>query len=239
MNTFECSDRLVLPTDEVLLPFTVDYCSTEEDWRDVLQLRSEAYARHLPQFAQDLQHRDAVDFDPATTVLIARSKIDRRPLGTLRIEIKSGQGLRFESSFQLPPALKAGANAEISRLAVTQAGQSHNPRMMLIKAAYWYCRSLGVQRLFICARKFADRQYRPFDMQDLTNKASYIPMAHIGDIPHRILWIDVYAVQQQWTQSRNPTLMHFYHTAHPDLLNGIQEQVTLMEQGLAQQAAAG
>ncbi|HEX4916331.1 MAG TPA: hypothetical protein VFV43_00390 [Limnobacter sp.] len=137
--------------------------------------------------------------------------------------------MRLEDSFALPRALATGRVAEISRLAIPARANGIALRLMLIKAAYWYCRSQQVDRCFLCVRHPVDRQYRRFDLDDVLPEEQFIPMQHIGNIPHRILWFDVFGIEARWLLNANPLYANYFELQHPDLLDNIQARTQLME----------
>ncbi len=56
------------------LPFTVRIVKSSEDLQKVAELRQKAYARHIPEFAQQLTIPEPADTDPNTFVLLVESK---------------------------------------------------------------------------------------------------------------------------------------------------------------------
>jgi len=72
-------------------PFTVRIVKNPDDLQKVADLRSQAYARHIPEFAQQLTTPEAADTGPDTYVLLVESKDDAqeggRSLGTMRIHV--------------------------------------------------------------------------------------------------------------------------------------------------------
>ncbi|MEQ1719498.1 MAG: hypothetical protein ABL887_00060 [Nitrosomonas sp.] len=56
------------------LPFTVRIVKSLEDLQKVAALRYRAYARHVPEFANQLTTAEAADIDPNTLVLLVESK---------------------------------------------------------------------------------------------------------------------------------------------------------------------
>ena len=69
------------------LPFTVRVASTAADLAKAVQVRHDAYARHIdPKFADALRNPEAMDTAPGVVVLLAESKLDGSPLGSMRSE---------------------------------------------------------------------------------------------------------------------------------------------------------
>ncbi|HEX4878241.1 MAG TPA: hypothetical protein VFV39_00220 [Limnobacter sp.] len=212
-----------------LLPFRVEQAFKPSDFQAVALARQLAYGKHLPAFGQSLAKPDADDLGQDCTVLLALSKLDNSCIGTVRIQIAQGNGLRLEDSFSLPKALRTGRIAEISRLAIPARANGLALRLMLIKAAYWFCRNQQVDRCFLCVRHPVDRQYRRFDLDDVLPAEQFIPMKHIGGIPHRVLWFDVFGIEARWLLNNNPLHCTYFEMQHPDLLDNIQARTQLQE----------
>ena len=212
-----------------LLPFWIAQAKSDQELDLAAKARQVAYGKHLPEFGMRMATPDEHDKGDGFAVLLAYSKLDSSCIGTVRIQISENSSLALESSFQLPSGLRSGRIAEISRLAIPVSSNGLTLRLMLIKAAYWYCRANHVDRSFICVRHPLDRQYRRFDLEDVLPSAEFIPMQHIGMIPHRILWFDVNAIERRWLQNGNPLHTLYVSTSHPDVLENLQARTLLQE----------
>lgn len=212
-----------------LLPFWIAQATSAQELELAAKARQIAYGKHLPEFGERLATPDGDDRNPDSAVLLAFSKLDGSCIGTVRIQISQNAPLALETSFRLPGSLRSGRIAEISRLAIPASSNGLTLRLMLIKAAYWYCRANHVDRSFICVRYPLDRQYRRFDLEDVLPSAEFIPMEHIGMIPHRILWFDVNSIEARWLRNGNPLHTLYISTSHPDVLNNIQSRTMLQE----------
>jgi len=235
------AEKDFLRLDESLLPFRIIEARTEAELEQVARIRSVSYGRHLPDLAETMKCPDANDRNPAYKSLLALSKLDGSCLGTVRIQIadtEQSECLQFEQSFALPAALRQGKVAEIARLAIPQDKSSLSVRIMLIKAAYWYCRFSKVSHVFLCARRPLDRFYKGFDLADLTPGAEFVNMAHIGNVPHRIFWFHSRDIEAHWKSISNPMYPLFFRTLHPDVLNNVQQQALIGEQFHQQQRCA-
>lgn len=212
-----------------LLPFWIAKAETDHEFELAARARQLAYGKHLPQLGEKLGEPDDDDKNEDFAVLLAYAKLDGSCIGTVRIQISQHHPLALEQSFSLPTALRKGRIAEISRLAIPARSNGLALRLMLIKAAYWYCRSNLVDRAFLCVRHPVDRQYRRFDLEDVLPSIEFIPMAHIGMIPHRIFWCDVCDIEARWLLNSNPLHSLYISTSHPDLLSNLQARTLLQE----------
>lgn len=66
------SDMDMLPIEN--LPFTVRIINSPDDLQKAADLRRQAYARHIPEFAEQLVAPEAADTGPDTYVLLVESK---------------------------------------------------------------------------------------------------------------------------------------------------------------------
>lgn len=219
----EGSTRLSRGGNEAVetLPFTVRVARTEEDIRKALSIRHAAYARHLdPAVAASLQKPEAQDVAPGVAVLLAESKVDGSPLGTMRIQTNSHGPLTLEKSIPLPQWMQGHGLAEATRLGITQEHVGRVVKTMLFKAYYQYCRENDIRYMVITARAPIDRQYERMLFQDVYQGMGYVPLEHVFNLPHRILYLDVKRAYELWSDAGHPLLAFMCHTSHPDLRIG-------------------
>ena len=103
---------------EERLPFTIRLVREEQDVRKAVSVRHAAYARHLPALAEKLLMPEATDFEDGVVVLLAESKLDGAPLGTMRIQTNRYKPLSIEQSVELPAWLQDRPLAEADRKSV-------------------------------------------------------------------------------------------------------------------------
>lgn len=199
------------------LPFTIRIASSEEDMAKVVSIRHAGYARHLPHLANQLSVPERIDFDIGVSVLLAESKLDGRPLGTMRLQTNHFQPLALESSVTLPSRFDGLVLAEATRLAATQEKVGRLVTTMIFKAYLMHCFNAGVDWMVITARSPMDRRYEALMMEDVFPGRGYIPMRHVGDIPHRVMALDLAMLQQRWEETSHPLYKLFFHTHHPDI----------------------
>ncbi|MDB5757994.1 MAG: hypothetical protein JWM30_1283, partial [Burkholderia sp.] len=71
---------------EEALPFTIRVVSNIRDLEKAVRIRHAAYMRHVPGFASELTLPENADSEPGVVVLLAESKLDGSPIGTLRVQ---------------------------------------------------------------------------------------------------------------------------------------------------------
>lgn len=209
---------------EELLPFTVRLVRNEADLSKAVQIRHAAYARHLPLFAETLKTAETDDAENGVVVLLAESKIDGSPLGTMRIQTNQYKPLSLEESIELPQWLRSRSLAEATRLGVTNATGGRLVTTVLFKAFYLYCHQIGADWMVITARAPVDRTYDRLLFSDVFPGAGYIPIHHVGNLPHRVMSSEVDTAEERWAAAKHPLFNFAFRTHHPDIQLDIPHQ---------------
>ena len=199
------------------LPFTIKRVETAEDMRKAVQVRHAAYARHVPLFAATLVAPETCDYDDNSIVLLAESKLDGSPLGSTRIQTNLGGPLHIEDSIQLPPWLRGARLAEVTRLGIDESRVGRIVKIALIKACFDYCEGLGIEHAVVTGRAPIDRQYEQLMFRDVFEDKAYVPLHHVGNIPHRVMSFEIATGEARWSAAQHPLLKFFKHTRHPDI----------------------
>jgi hypothetical protein len=199
------------------LPFRIRLATNEEQMQKVVQVRYAAYARHVPEFAERLKEPEANDFIPGTYILLAESKLDGTALGTMRIQTNRYERLPMERSVLLPEWLQGLTLLEATRLGVSEGGIGRVVKAALLKACFTYSKRAMVDWMVITARKPLDRQYDSLMFEDVFSAGEFIPMAHVGNIPHRVMAIDVHTAESRWEKAHHPLYKFMCRTSHPDI----------------------
>ena len=209
---------------EERLPFTVRLVRNEIDLTKAVQIRHAAYARHLPEFAQTLIAPETADAENGVVVLLAESKLDGSPLGTMRIQTNEFKPLCLEQSVTLPSWLKSLRLAEATRLGVTGEKGGRLVTTILFKAFFQYCQQTGVEWMVVAGRAPVDRTYARLLFDDVFPGMGYIPLAHAGNLPHRIMSFNVETAEVRWDAAKHPLFNFIFRTDHPDLQLGVKGQ---------------
>lgn len=198
------------------LPFTVRIVRSEEALYKAVAIRQAAYARHVPAFAEKLKTPEANDYDQGSMILLAESKLDGSPVGTIRVQANRYRSLAIEQSAELPARMRDSSMVEATRLAVAEGRVGRVTKVVLIKALYLYCLESSIDWVIAGARPPLDRQYDAFLMDDLFH-GKLIPLRHAGNIPHRILALDVPGARARWGAAGHSLLDFMCNTHHPDI----------------------
>lgn len=199
------------------LPFTIRVAETEEDILKAIRVRQSAYGRHLPELASRMGEPDAADLDGSAVVLLAESKLDGSALGTMRIHTNSAKPLPVEASVALPAQYRGRALAEATRLGVESGRVGSAVKTYLFKSLYVYCATNEVEWIVITARPPLDRMYQAILYKDVYDGGPYIPMAHVGNVPHRVMSYHVDDAPTSPEALAHPLYETFFRTLHPDI----------------------
>ncbi len=190
-------------------------------------VRRTAYGRHLPEFAQRMAVEDC-DREPGTTVLLAEAKLDDAPVGTMRIQTNEFAPLPVEQSMELPHRFGAARLAEATRLGVANGGVGKVVKMMLFKALFLYCEQQQIDWLIITARSPVDREYDAMLFEDVFEHRQFMPMAHVGGLPHRVMAGEVGVARRRWGEAKHPLFKFVFQTHHPDIDLRVPNDLSLM-----------
>jgi hypothetical protein len=204
---------------EESLPFTVRLVRSQTELDKAIQVRHAAYARHVPELAEKLKHPESLDVEPGVVVLLAESKVDGSPLGTMRIQTNQHMPLTLEQSIELPGWLKHHPLAEATRLGVAQDRIGRLVKTALFKSFYQYCKTNGIEWMVIAGRSPLDRQYERLMFEDVYPDMGYIPLRHANNMPHRIMAFEVDSAEKKWRTAHHPLYNFVFQTYHPDLDN--------------------
>jgi hypothetical protein len=199
------------------LPFTVKIVHEESQLAKAVRIRYSAYNRHVPEFAQQLWEAEPYDREDGSVVLIAESKLDGEPLGTMRIQSNRFKPLNIETSVELPDWLRGQTMAQASRLGIGLGGIGRMVKIALFKAYYLYCVQAGIGWMVIAARPPLDKQYSDLLFTDVYPDLGYVPIKHAKGIPHRVMAFDVPGAEKLWREKGHPLLNFVVRTNHPDI----------------------
>jgi hypothetical protein len=201
---------------EERLPFTIRVVRSGDTLQKAVAIRQAAYARHVPAFAAKLGAPEPNDHDRGSVVLLAESRMDGSPVGTMRIQTNRFRDLAIAQSVELPAWLRHKSMAEATRLAVAQGGSGRVVKIILCKAFYLYCLAANIEWMVIAARPPLDRQYEAALFKDVY-PGEFFPMRHGNNIPHRVLAFEVGTAAERWANASHPLLKLMVQTRHPDI----------------------
>ena len=202
---------------EERLPFTVRMVRNEEQLEKAVYIRQSAYGRHLKALAEVLKQPEPSDREDGSVVLLAESKLDGSPLGTIRLHSNRYKKLPLEDSVNLPEWLQGKSIAEATRLGVCLSAVGQVVKTALFKGFLGYCAEHDIEWMVCTGRSPLDRQYRSLGYEDIFPEQGFIPMRHVGNIPHRVMALQVPMVEPRWAATKHPLYDFFFRTYHPDI----------------------
>ena len=163
-------------------------------------------------------------------VLLAESRFDGQPLGTMRIATNRHKPLTLESSVYLPAPYRGASLATAARLGVEVGRVGAPVKTALFKAYYAYCVAQNIDWMVIAARRPLDRQYAALLFHDIFPDRGFIPLSHAQNVPHRVMALDVAAVKGQWATAGHPLYDYIYRTVHTDIRIDAEQICAVEEQ---------
>lgn len=223
---------------EERLPFTVSVVETDQALSDAFRVAQSAYQRHVPDLAHVGEAPPLQEVEPGYVVLIAKSKFDGSPIGTMKIQVNQWGRLKLEQSLKLPGWLDGCSQAGANRLGVASGPAGRMVKAALFKAFYLYCVEENIDWMVIAARRPLDKQYSALLFQDVFGPNEFIPLAHAANIPHRIMAFDVASAEERWHAARHPLHDFIFATRHPDIALAQHHLSLPLGEAVAEQLAA-
>jgi hypothetical protein len=204
----------VSPELRQLLPFRVRIASSPQDLERVVEIRSSAYARHLPAFAETLRTAEQEDHRSDVLLLIAERKLDRQPIGTMRLEPNFHGPLRIEREMTLPAAYQNCRLVETTRLGVQNGIGGTLVMAALVKAAFEICHAWGFSYGIAVGRRSMAELFGSMCFDTVEGP---VRLSYSKNVPFWIFAIPVL----EW-EERLRAKHHFYfdfmaRTEHPDI----------------------
>lgn len=201
---------------EHTLAFRVRVVTTEDQLLRVQALRQAAYGRHLPGQAAAFGSADPMDRARGAIVFYAEDKATGQIVGSARIQSNRYAPLQIEGSVELPPQHRGRMLAEITRLCV-MPGYDHQVRLAMLKAIHLYCIALQIGGLVAGSRRSLLRTYEALGFVDLYGDERMCPLAHAGNLPHRVLFRDTLQADAQVLAQRPRDHEFVFRQFHPDI----------------------
>ena len=199
---------------EETLPFRVRLARGPQDLRQAVEIRASAYGRHLPHIGEILRAAETEDYRSDVLLLVAERKLDRRLIGTMRLEPNLHGPLGVESETTLPDLYRKRRLVETTRLGIESGSTGTMVMAALVKATFEICHACAVDAAIAVGRPSMAEMFRSmcFDVV-----AGPIRMSYAKRTP---LWI--FAIPILAWESRLRERGHFYfnfmaRTEHPDI----------------------
>lgn len=195
-------------SEQHALPLLLRPAVTTAELQRVALIRHQAYARHVPDFAAQLKLPERADDQPGSLVFLAEAKDDGRPVGTMRLQSNRYAPLPLEASVDLPTPYREALLIEATRLGVEASDVGAVARNVLFKACYMASLKEGARWIVVTARASLDRIYEHLLFEDVFPGGQLFNMKHVGNLPHRVMALDVLRANEVWSDRSHP-LYHF------------------------------
>jgi hypothetical protein len=199
------------------LPFKIRIVRNDGQLNKAIQIRSEAYSRHVPTLGQVLAQPEEVDRDVDAIVLLAEGKLDGAPLGTIRIQTNFASPLSIQASIDLPEHLQDRPLAGVSRLGVKAGPRGRLVKLALFKAMHRYCLAKQVEFVLIGARSPLEQDYLNLGFTDVFEDHEPRALKSARGMPHRILSFEVLTAERRWFSTNHPLYVFMFRRFHPDI----------------------
>ena len=202
----------------VELPFRVRLVRNEDQLYQAIQVRYEAYARHHPAVVADRVGVEEEDDKKADAiVLLAESKIDSAPMGSMRVHVNVSEPLVFEKEFSLPERYRHKTLAHITRLAVTGGDAGRLVKLALFKTLHRYCHALQIDWMLVAGVPPLHRQYLKLGFTDVFDDGLLRPSITTASLPARLLSFEVPSAERRWSDAGHPLYNFMVRDFHPDI----------------------
>ncbi len=199
------------------LPFRIRVVRNDEQLVRAVQIRAEAYSRHVPTLGEVLLAPEEIDRDADSILLLAEAKSDGSALGTVRIQTNFYGPLSIQNSVDLPKEFLGRPLAGVSRLGVKAGSRGRLVKIALIKAMYRYCFAKQIEWALIGARPPLDAEYLYLGFVDVFSDQMPRPLLSARGLPHRILAAEVVSAERRAYVEKHPLYDFMFRQFHPDI----------------------
>ncbi len=200
------------------LPFRVRLVRNEDQLYQAVRVRHEAYSKHHPPVVADRVGVEELDDKKVDAiVLLAESKIDAAPMGTMRVHVNVSEPLAFEKEFDLPARFRGKTLAHITRLAVTGGDASRLVKLALFKTLHRYCHALQIDWMLVAGVPPLHRQYLMLGFSDVFEDGLLRPSVTTANLPARLMGFEVPSAERRWSEAGHPLYDFMVREFHPDI----------------------
>ena len=199
-----------------LLPFTVRLSESPQDLCQVVEIRSSAFARHLPSQGAALSKPEADDEYQEVLLLLAERKLDGRVLGSMRLQPNTRRPLRIESVTELPEPYVGSRLVEFMRLGVENGLSGQMVMAALAKASFEICHAADMDYIVAVGRRTTSVIYRSMQFDDVLDGRK-VRVPHAGNLEHSVYCLPIAGADRRWRQNDHALYTFMARTVHPDI----------------------
>ena len=198
------------------LPFRVRLAESAQDIDKAVEIRAEAYARHIPHMGDALREPEPDDLRPDALLLIAESKLDGVVVGSLRLQPNFDRPLTIESELTLPETHAGRRLVEARRLGVGNGTSGRMVMVAMVKAAYELCYASDIDYAVVGGRRSVAIMYRTMLFDDILDGET-ISLPYAGNLPHSIFSMPIRDADRRWRTMGHSLYDFMARTEHPDI----------------------
>jgi hypothetical protein len=203
------------PEDRVRkeLPWTVSWVRTASEFREALQLRTDAYGRHFSSTELALDEHDLAE---NAFILTAREKRTGVLLGSMRVAFGLGRDIEMLSFHPKPEVLDGVRLGEARRLSLKASRSATLVKLSLWKSFWLACVTHDVESLLIAARPPMNDDYRLLLFQEAMQGGVWFEPDSVPN-PHELLILPVLNLEARY-RAHSAELHRFMCLLnHPDI----------------------
>ena len=199
------------------LPFTLGIATLESEIQEVCRHRSLMYSKHNPELGAKLIEPEERDTPkPGQIIIVARSRLDRGIIGSIRVHLNNETPLPIESCVELPQHIHGCLLMESTRLSSSGGSVCRNA---LCKAAILYAQHHKAVYCVIAAKPSLVHLYEAIGFTDLISPMNTYPIPYANNIEHRVLGLplEYNAYHQTLLHLNSNDVYDFYTTIHTSI----------------------
>jgi hypothetical protein len=194
----------------------VRFVETAQDLSKAVEIRSSAFARHVPTLGAALRDVEADDHRPDVLLLIAERKIDRRIVGSMRLQPNLRRPLRIEEARKLPESYQDRRLIEFMRLGIENGNAGRMVLAALVKASYEICFASGIDFALAAGRRSTTQIYRSMLFDDVFGGETVL-VPYAENRPHWVSAMPIADADDRWRAKGHGLYAFMARTEHPDI----------------------
>lgn len=198
------------------LPFRVRLVESTQDLLAAVEVRSSAYARHVPAVGIALLEPEPDDYRKDVLLLLAERKLDRQPIGSIRLQPNFSRPLRVEGEVTLPDRVRGRRLVEGMRLGVRNGLSGRLVMWALVKASYELCHASEIDFVVVAGRKSVSAIYRSMYFDDVLDGRT-IPLSYAERLPHSVFAMPIKDADRRWRTGGHSLYDFMARTEHRDI----------------------
>ena len=148
--------------------------------------------------------------------MLAERKLDKRVLGSMRLQPNVRRPLRIESVTRLPKPYDGCRLIEFMRLGIENGMSGQMVVAALAKASYEICHAAKMDFIVAVGRRSTSALYRSMLFDDVLDGGTVL-VPHAGNLPHSIHCLPIVEADRRWREGNHSLYDFMARTEHPDI----------------------